>query len=147
MLSVLQDKYFMDLAIKEAEKALEMGEIPVGAVISSKGQILARCHNQTEQLQDVTAHAEILAITAASNALGSKYLNDCTLYVSLEPCTMCAGALFWSQIGRIVIAARDEKRGFSKFDQSIIHPKTKIEFGLEEARSQTLLKKFFKSIR
>ncbi len=148
MLSVHSDPYYMKQALVEAEKAYEIAEVPVGAVIVCDNRIIARAHNQTELLTDVTAHAEILAITAASSHLGSKYLADCTLYVTLEPCVMCAGALAWSQIGRIVYAASDEKRGFMLFGgKDLLHPKTKLEMGIMEAECGALVTAFFRSKR
>lgn len=148
MLSVYSDTYFMKQALLEAEKAYEAGEIPVGAVIVSENRIIARAHNQTEQLTDVTAHAEILAITAAAGHLGSKYLPDCTLYVTLEPCVMCAGALAWTQIGRVAFGASDEKRGFMLFGgKDLLHPKTRLELGILEAECADLMKRFFKDKR
>jgi tRNA(adenine34) deaminase len=148
MLSVYSDTHFMKQALVEAQKAADEGEIPVGAVITCDNIIIARTHNQTELLTDVTAHAEILAITAASSNLGSKYLAECTLYVTLEPCVMCAGALAWSQIGRIVYGATDEKRGFMLFGgKSLLHPKTKLEMGIMEHECGILMKDFFKGKR
>ncbi|NPA37613.1 MAG: nucleoside deaminase [Chlorobi bacterium] len=141
------DKYFMKQAFTEAYKARDKDEVPVGAVIVCNNQIIARAHNLSETLKDVTAHAEMLAITAASEYLGGKYLNDCTLYVTLEPCTMCAGALNWSQIGRIVYASKDEKRGYSLYSPSILHPKTKTDYGIMADESKDLLIDFFKSKR
>ncbi len=137
----------MEMALYEAQKAAELGEIPVGAVVVCQDQIIAKTHNQTEQLNDVTAHAEIMAITAAAQFLGSKYLKDCTLYVTLEPCVMCAGALYWSQIGRIVFGASDEKRGYSLLNQKVLHPKTKVSRGVLEKEIQELLQKFFRQLR
>lgn len=137
----------MRIALKEAELAYQKGEIPVGAVIVSQNQILAKTHNLTEQLKDVSAHAEILAITAAANYLNSKYLKDCTLYVTLEPCVMCAGALYWSQIDKIVFGAHDEKRGCLRFDNSLLHPKTVIVSGVLEEHCKALMKKFFSAKR
>ena len=137
------DEYFMKLALQEAQKAAAIGEVPVGAVIASGDQLLARCHNSTEMLHDVTAHAEILAITAASQFLGSKYLVDCTLYVTLEPCVMCAGALRWAQIGRVVYAASDDKAGFMRFGKELLHPRTQLEMGIMMEESAELLKAFF----
>jgi len=137
----------MEIALQEAKKAAELGEIPVGAVIVCQNTIIAKTHNQTEQLNDVTAHAEVLAITAAAQYLGSKYLKDCTLYVTLEPCTMCAGALYWAQVGRVVYGASDEKRGFSLLNQKVLHPKTKIVKGVLEQEIKALLQKFFKQLR
>lgn len=148
MLTVYSDAYFMKQALAEAEKAYEAGEVPVGAVIVSDGRIIARAHNQTEQLTDVTAHAEILAITAAAGHLGSKYLQDCTLYVTLEPCVMCAGALAWAQMGRVAYGASDEKRGFMMFGgKSLLHPKTRLEMGIMEAECGALMTAFFKAKR
>lgn len=138
----------MKQALAEAVRAFESGEIPVGAVIVSEGRIIARAHNQTEQLTDVTAHAEILAITAASGHLGSKYLQDCTLFVTLEPCVMCAGALAWSQIGRVVYGASDDKKGFMLHGgKSLLHPKTRLEMGIMEADCGDILTSFFKAKR
>ena len=148
MLSVYSDTYYMKQALAEAEKAYEAGEVPVGAVIVSENRIIARAHNQTEQLTDVTAHAEIIAITAAASHLGSKYLPDCTLYVTLEPCLMCTGALAWAQIGRIAYGASDEKRGFMLYGgKSLLHPKTKLEMGILEEECADLMKRFFKARR
>ncbi|MBI9034211.1 MAG: nucleoside deaminase [Bacteroidales bacterium] len=146
-LTVFSDEYFMKEALKEAQNALETNEIPVGAIITVNNQIIARAYNQTEKLNDVTAHAEMLAFTAASNSIGGKYLKDCTLYVTLEPCNMCAGAAFWTQIGRIVFGASDKKRGFRVFSNSIIHPKTKLFGGVMEHECETILKEFFKNMR
>ena len=140
-------EYFMNEALKQAEIAFEEGEIPVGAIIVSKNKILARAYNQTEKLNDVTAHAEMLAITAAENTLGAKYLNDCRLYVTLEPCPMCAGALFWSQIGEVYFAASDPKRGFQATNPNMLHPKTKVFSGLMAADSERLVLDFFKKLR
>jgi tRNA(adenine34) deaminase len=141
------DEYFMRLAIQEAQKAAELGEVPVGAVIVSGDQLLARCHNSTEMLNDVTAHAEILSITAASQYLGSKYLMDCTLYVTLEPCIMCAGALRWAQIGRVVYATADDKGGFMRYGKELLHPRTQLEMGIMMEESAVMLKSFFASRR
>lgn len=146
MIKAYDDEYFMRQALEEAYQALEEDEIPVGAVVVSKDRIIGRGHNQTERLNDVTAHAEMLAITAAANYLGGKYLRDCTLYVTLEPCNMCAGALFWSQISKVVYAAADEKRGFLK-GGSKLHPKTQLVGGILRDESSSLLKEFFKSKR
>ena len=148
MLSVYSDAYFMKQALAEAQKAYDAEEIPVGAVIVCDNRIIARAHNQTEQLTDVTAHAEIVALTAASGFLGSKYLPDCTLFVTLEPCVMCAGALAWAQIGRIVYGATDEKRGFMLFGgKTLLHPKTRLELGVLENECGALLKEFFQKRR
>ena len=142
MIQPFDDTYFMKKALQEAEEAFDKGEIPVGAVVVIKDRIIARAHNLTEQLNDVTAHAEMQAITAAANFLGGKYLKDCTLYVTLEPCQMCAGALYWSQISRIVYAARDEERGCINL-KTKLHPKTKMEGGVLEEEASKLLKRFF----
>ncbi|WP_040302455.1 nucleoside deaminase [Algoriphagus machipongonensis] len=137
----------MNEALKQAKIAFEEGEIPVGAVIVLKNRIIARAYNQTEKLNDVTAHAEMLAITSAANYMGAKYLNDCKLYVTLEPCTMCAGALFWSQIGEVHYAAQDEKRGYRKSNPEILHPKTKVFQGPFREESEQLILDFFKKLR
>ena len=139
---MFSDIYFMKKALEEAEKAFEEGEIPVGAIITINNMIIAKTHNLTEKLNDVTAHAEIQAITAASEFLGGKYLKNCTLYITLEPCVMCAGALYWSQIGKIVCSARDEKRGYHLYG-NLLHPKTEIVYGILEKESSELLKNFF----
>lgn len=141
-----RDEMFMRMALQEAAIAYEEGEIPVGAVVVYKDKVIARSHNQTELLNDCTAHAEMLCITSAMNYCGAKYLNDCVLYVTLEPCVMCAGALFWSQIGRVVYAASDRKRGYSKIGE-ILHPSTVVESGLLKEESEQLLKSFFSSLR
>ncbi len=142
-----EDISFMQQALGEARKAASLGEIPIGAIIVSKGNIIARAHNLTERLTDVTAHAEMMAITSAATALGGKYLPDCTLYVTVEPCVMCAGAIGWSQLGRLVYGASDEKRGFQRFAPNALHPKTKIEGGVLEAECATLMKEFFQKKR
>ncbi len=147
MIEPFNDEYFMKKAFAEAVQAFDEGEIPVGAVVVSKGKIIARAHNLTETLNDVTAHAEMQAITAAANLLGGKYLNDCTLYVTLEPCVMCAGALGWSQIGKIVYGASDEKRGFKKFASKALHPKTEIVNGILETECGELMQEFFRTRR
>ena len=139
----LDDTYFMKRALQEAEAAYEKGEVPVGAVITVNDRIIARAHNLTEKLADVTAHAEMIAITSASNYLGAKYLIDCTLYVSLEPCVMCAAALKWAQLNRIVFAASDPGEGFSRVDGSILHVKTEVVPGIMEEEASRLLKQFF----
>lgn len=146
-LTVFSDESFMKEALKEAQKAFDADEVPVGAVVVSNNRIIARAHNLTERLNDVTAHAEMQAITAASNYLGGKYLKDCTLYVSLEPCVMCAGAIFWAQLTRLVFAASDEKRGYSLIGQNLLHPVTLVQTGLMGAESAALLKRFFKKKR
>ena len=143
MLSPFNDEYFMKQAFLEAQKAFDADEVPVGAVIVCKNQIIARGHNLTEQLTDVTAHAEIQAITAAAQYLRAKYLKECTLFVTLEPCCMCAGALYWSQIDRVVFAARDAKRGASATGISLYHPATLVENGVMDAECSQLLKDFF----
>jgi tRNA(adenine34) deaminase len=143
MAIILNDEYFMKQALAEAVSASAKGEIPVGAVITHGERIIARAHNLTETLNDVTAHAEIQAITAAAATLGGKYLTGCTLYVTLEPCVMCAGALAWSQIARIVYAATDEKRGYSTFSKNLLHPKTKVESGILADEAAELIKQFF----
>lgn len=142
-MQVYGDEYFMKLALQEARKAADLGEVPIGAVVASGDKLLARCHNSTEMLNDVTAHAEILAITAAAQFLGSKYLVDCTMYVSLEPCVMCAGALRWAQIGRVVYASSDDKAGFMQYGKKLLHPKTQLEMGILMEESSVLLKSFF----
>ena len=141
------DQYFMQQALREAQYALSEDEIPVGAIITCQGNILARAHNQTQRLHDVTAHAEMLAFTAATQLLDSKYLTNCTLYVTLEPCPMCAGASAWTQIGRIVYGASDPKRGFQRLGQSILHPKTTITSGVLAPQCEQLIKEFFKNKR
>ncbi len=147
MIEPFNDEYFMKKAFSEALVAFDKGEVPVGAVVVSNKQIIARAHNLTETLTDVTAHAEMQAITAAANLLGGKYLNDCTLYVTLEPCVMCAGALGWSQIGKIVFGAYDEKRGYQKFAPKAIHPKTEVVGGIFETECKELMQEFFKQKR
>lgn len=147
MLSIHSDEHFMQQALKEAEKAYELGEVPVGAVVVCQNQIIARGHNLTEQLSDVTAHAEIIALTAATNFLGSKYLDDCTLYVTLEPCVMCAGALAWAQLDRLVYGAADDRRGFMRFGKKLLHPKTKVAYGILAEDCALLMKAFFKAKR
>lgn len=145
-----RDEYYMSLALRQAEKAFDEDEVPVGAVIVCNGKIIATGYNQTESLNDVTAHAEMIALTAASNNLGGKYLPQCTLYVTVEPCIMCAGALGWSQIGRIVYGASDPKRGFTKYckeNLTPLHPKTIVTSGVLEFESSELMKEFFKNKR
>lgn len=146
-MEAFDDEYFMRKALLEAESAFEKGEIPVGAVIVASGRIIARTHNLTELLNDVTAHAEMQAITAAANFLGGKYLNDCTIYVTIEPCTMCAGAIAWAQTGRLVYGAGDEKRGYMKFAPGCLHPKTTVASGVLEKECSDLMKKFFAAKR
>ncbi|QQS49945.1 MAG: nucleoside deaminase [Bacteroidota bacterium] len=140
-------EYFMQQALKEAMLAYDRDEVPVGAIVVANNRILARSHNLTETLNDVTAHAEMQAITAAANALGSKYLNECSLYVSLEPCVMCAGALFWAQVGEIVFGAFDSKRGYTLIKQGLLHPKTRVVQGIMAQESEALLKRFFQKKR
>lgn len=137
----------MRRALQEAELAFHEGEVPVGAVVVSQNRIIARAHNLTETLTDVTAHAEMQAITAAANLLGGKYLNECTLYVTIEPCVMCAGALGWSQIGKVVYGAADEKRGFHRFAPAALHPKTEVVSGVLENECSALVKDFFQKKR
>jgi tRNA(adenine34) deaminase len=141
------DEYFMREAMKEARKAFEAGEVPVGAVVVAADRIIARGHNLTERLNDVTAHAEMQCITAAANFLGGKYLGDCTMYITLEPCGMCAGALGWSQLGKLVFSASDEKRGYRIYSQRLLHPKTVIQHGLFAEENEALLKEFFRNKR
>lgn len=147
MLSVNSDEHYMRQALRQAQLAAAAGEIPVGAIVVANQQIIARGHNQTEQLTDVTAHAEIIALTAAANYLGGKYLQGCTLYVTLEPCVMCAGALAWAQLDRLVYGAGDDKRGFMRFGKELLHPKTKIEYGVLHEECSILMSSFFKSKR
>jgi tRNA(adenine34) deaminase len=147
MIHPFDDEYFMKRALAEAEQAFLEGEIPVGAVVVCQNKIIARAYNQTETLTDVTAHAEMLAITSATGWLGGKYLTGCTLYVTLEPCAMCAGALGWTQIDRIVWGASDPKRGFQKFAPEAIHPKTLITGGILANESEVLMKRFFEARR
>ncbi|MDN3687587.1 nucleoside deaminase [Cyclobacterium jeungdonense] len=146
-MEIYSDEYWMNEALKQAQIAYDEGEIPVGAVIVVRNRIIARAYNQTEKLTDVTAHAEILAITAASHALGAKYLTECKLYVTLEPCIMCAGASFWSQLGELHFASNDPQRGYSRIPQPLLHPKTKVFSGLLEDKSKKLLQAFFKNLR
>lgn len=145
--AISPDEFFMNEAMKEARKALALDEVPIGAVIVHGGRIIGRGHNLTEQLNDVTAHAEMQAFTAAANYTGGKYLKDCSLYVTIEPCVMCAGAAYWTQISRIVYGADDEKRGFSQIRQRIIHPKTEILGGVKSAEAAALMKEFFSAKR
>lgn len=142
-----QDESFMRKALAEAERAFQKGEIPVGAVVVCRGQIISRAHNMTETLTDVTAHAEMQAITSAANTLGGKYLSDCTLYVTVEPCPMCAGALGWSQIRRIVYGAADEKRGYRKYAPDVLHPKATVTGGVLEEECRRLMQDFFRRKR
>ncbi|MCD4734754.1 MAG: nucleoside deaminase [Bacteroidales bacterium] len=145
--SVFSDEHFMKEALKEAQKAFVADEVPVGAVIVCQNQIIARAHNQVERLSDPTAHAEMLAFTSASNFLGGKYLEDCTLYVTIEPCLMCAGASYWSRIGKIVYGADDDKRGFSQIKTNVLHPKTKVIKGILPKECGSLMTIYFKQKR
>lgn len=146
-LNVQSDDFFMKQAMREAVMAFEDDEVPVGAVVVCEGRIIARAHNLTERLNDVTAHAEMQVITAAADFLGGKYLNKCTLYVTLEPCVMCAGALAWAQLGKLVYGASDIKKGFSIVEQSLLHPKTEWKSGVMADDAAALLRKFFKEKR
>ncbi len=144
---ILNDEYFMRVALKEAVAAFDEDEVPVGAVVACNGKIIGKGHNQTERLKDVTAHAEMIAITAAANYLGSKYLEGCTLYVTLEPCLMCASALKWAQISRIVYGASDVKAGYSLIQGKVLHPKTEVLHGILADECSQLMKDFFKAKR
>lgn len=147
-LTVFSDEHFMREALKEAQKAFECDEVPVGAIVVCNNTIIARAHNLTERLNDVTAHAEMQAITAAANYLNGKYLNECTLYVTLEPCVMCAGAIAWAQLGKLVYAASDTKRGFSLMNEhKVLHPKTKVEAGILAGEGSDIIKQFFQKKR
>ncbi|MEL6989189.1 MAG: nucleoside deaminase [Bacteroidota bacterium] len=145
--TAFSDEHFMKLAIAQAKEAFQRNEVPVGAVIVSENKVIAKAHNSVEMLQDITAHAEILAITSAAQHLGSKYLKGCTLYVTLEPCVMCAGALRWAQISRVVYGASDEKQGFMRYGKELLHPKTRLEYGIENEACTQLMKEFFQSKR
>jgi len=138
-----EDEHFMRLALNEAKKAYDAQEIPIGAVVVCKGKIVGRGYNLTEQLNDVTAHAEMQAFTAAAQTLGGKYLKDCTLYVTIEPCVMCAGASYWTQISRVVYGAKEEKRGFTKINQNLLHPKTLLKGGVLAEECGSLMSTFF----
>lgn len=142
-----KDEYYMEEALRFARKGEKEGEIPIGAVIVSQGKIIACAHNLTERLKDTTAHAEMLAITTATNFLGGKYLNDCTIYVTVEPCPMCAGALAWSQIGKVVYGASDPKRGFTNFSPSLMHPKTEVVAGVLAEECGAMVSDFFRNKR
>jgi tRNA(adenine34) deaminase len=146
-MELFTEEYFMREALKEARKALEIDEVPVGAVVVCKNKIIARAHNQTEKLTDATAHAEMLAVTSAANFLGSKYLNECTLYVTLEPCVMCAGALHWVQLQKLVYGASDLQRGFSLVSSPLLHPKTEVVKGLKADEARAFIEQFFKKLR
>ena len=141
------EQFYMQQALQEARKAAEAGEVPVGAVVVCRDRIIARAHNLTETLNDVTAHAEMQAITDAANALGGKYLTDCTLYVTVEPCVMCAGAIAWSQMGKLVFGAVDEKRGYRRYAPQALHPKTEVVTGVKAEECAQLMKDFFKKKR
>ncbi|MFI3292261.1 MAG: nucleoside deaminase [Rikenellaceae bacterium] len=143
----LEDKNFMRQALHQAHLALERGEVPIGAVVVAGGRVIGRGHNMVETLQDPTAHAEMQAITAATSSMGGKYLTDCTLYVTVEPCAMCAGALAWSQIGRVVYGAEDLKRGYRHYCDAVLHPKTKISSGVLEQECEELMRSFFAKLR
>jgi tRNA(adenine34) deaminase len=145
-MELFSHEYFMNMALNEAEKAYEENELPVGCIIVSENKIIGKGYNLTERLNDVTAHAEMQAITAAANYLGAKYLNECTMYVTLEPCVMCAGAIFWSQLGTLVYGASDEKRGFCKAG-NLLHPKTEIIKNVLSDEAAQLMKNFFKQLR
>jgi tRNA(adenine34) deaminase len=140
-------EYFMKEALKEAQKAFDDDEVPVGAIVVAENKIIARAHNLTERLNDVTAHAEMQAITSAANYLSGKYLIDCSIYITLEPCVMCAGALYWSQISKIIYGAKDEKRGFSNQANNLLHPKTEVLSGVLEEECASIIKQFFKAKR
>jgi tRNA(adenine34) deaminase len=146
-MELFTDEYFMREALKEAKKAYEISEVPVGAVVVCKNRVIARAHNQTEKLTDATAHAEMLAVTSAANYLGSKYLNECTLYVTLEPCVMCAGALHWVQLQRLVFGAHDVQRGYSLVETPLLHPKTRVIKGIMAEESKVLIDDFFRRLR
>jgi len=146
-LSVQSDEHFMKQALVEAQNAFELDEVPIGAVIVCQGRIIARAHNLSERLTDVTAHAEMQAFTAASEHLGSKFLNDCTLYVTLEPCLMCAGAAHWTRIGKIVFGARDERLGYKNIEQRVLHPKTEVVGGVMGKECAAILQEFFRKKR
>ena len=141
------DMRYMKMALEEAARAFDEDEVPVGAIVVCKGRVIARAHNLTETLTDVTAHAEMQAVTAAANYLGGKYLNECTLYVTVEPCVMCAGALGWAQLGRLVYGAGDEKRGFRRYAPKALHPKTELVEGVMAEECSVLMKQFFGSRR
>jgi len=146
-LSLYSDEYFMKEALKEAQRSFDEDEVPIGAVVVCNERIIARAHNLTERLNDVTAHAEMQAFTAAADYLGGKYLEECTLYVTIEPCVMCAGASYWSRIGKIVFGAKDEKKGYSKIKSELLHPKTEVISGVLEKECGDLMKTFFNQKR
>ena len=144
---MMTDTDYMKLALVEAQKAFDEDEVPIGAVIVCKGRVIARAHNLTEMLNDVTAHAEMQAITSAASNIGGKYLNDCTLYVTVEPCPMCAGAIAWAQMGRVVYGAGDEKRGYRRYAPDVMHPRTEVIGGVCADEATALMKRFFASKR
>ena len=144
---MMTDTDYMKMALVEAQKAFDEDEVPIGAVIVCKGRVIARAHNLTEMLNDVTAHAEMQAITAAASSIGGKYLNDCALYVTVEPCPMCAGAIAWAQMGKVVYGAGDEKRGYRRYAPDVMHPKTEVISGVCADEAMALMKKFFASKR
>ena len=146
-MNIMTDIDYMKQALVEAKKAFDKDEVPIGAVVVCKGRIIARAHNLTEMLNDVTAHAEMQAITSAANNIGGKYLNDCTLYVTVEPCPMCAGAIAWSQLGKLVYGAEDEKRGYHRYAPDVLHPKTEVVSGVCADEATALMKEFFKNKR
>lgn len=146
-MDLYSDEYFMREALKEGQKALDIQEVPVGAIVTCRNRIIARAHNQTEKLTDATAHAEMIAVTAAANYLGSKYLSECTLYVTLEPCVMCAGALHWVQLQRLVFGASDIQRGYSLLGKPVLHPKTLVMKGIKADEAKALLDSFFRTLR
>jgi tRNA(adenine34) deaminase len=146
-MELFTDEYFMREALKEAKKALEINEVPVGAVVVCKNRVIARAHNQTEKLTDATAHAEMIAVTSAANYLGSKYLSECTLYVTLEPCVMCAGALHWVQLQKLVYGASDIQRGYSLVGTPLLHQKTEVVKGIKADEAKVLIDVFFKKLR
>ena len=147
LLNPFNDNYFMKEALKEAQKAFEKDEVPVGCIIVCENQIIARAHNFTQRLNDATAHAEMQAFTSASDYLGGKYLNECTLYVTLEPCVMCAGASYWTQLKKVVYGAKDKKRGYSQLTENILHPKTEVIGGIMASECSKLLRYFFEGKR
>jgi tRNA(adenine34) deaminase len=146
-MELFTDDYFMREALKEAQKAFEIGEVPVGAVVVCRNRVIARAHNQTEKLTDATAHAEMLAVTSAANHLGSKYLNECALYVTLEPCVMCAGALHWVQLQKLVFGASDIQRGYSLVQDPLLHPKTQVVKGVKGEEAKVMIDEFFRRLR
>ena len=145
--SIEEDQKFMRMALNQAQVAFDRGEVPVGAVIVANGTILGRGHNLVESLSDATAHTEMQAITAAASTIGGKYLQDCTLYVTVEPCIMCAGAIAWSQLGRVVWGADDLKRGFRVYNEKVFHPRTLVEYGVLKDQCESLMVNFFKKLR